>query len=87
MIYMLYSDHCGFCHYYRHLIKEYNIEDKFTLINVATEIGISDNVLHSGKFTLNVPCFFTMNKEGKPKVISSLVLKEFISRLGIKLPK
>lgn len=86
MIYMIYSDGCHFCHYYRQLIKEYGLEDKFTLINIYTEVKFTDDVIKKDKLTLNVPSFFTM-KEGKPKVISSLLLKNFITRHGVKLPE
>lgn len=86
MIYMLYSDSCHFCHYYRQLIKQYNLEDKFSLINVYTEVKFTEDALSSNKTTLNIPCFFTL-QGGKPKIMSSLLLKDFIMRHNIKLPE
>lgn len=83
---MLYASSCIFCKHYMKLIKDHNLENKFTFIDIIRDTQLSDNVIGSKNTSLTVPCFFTMGDNKKPKIISSYFLKKFILKHGIPLP-
>jgi glutaredoxin len=82
MIYMLYMDGCPGCNHFKDLITQYKIENKFTFINI-NDVKIAEDVLlskHSKK--ISFPTFFVIDKNNEKKIISRILLKEYI--LGTK---
>lgn len=83
MIYMLYMDGCPVCTHYRELIQVYNLESRFTPINITEVIFSEELIKTKGSMNINIPIFFTIDENDEKKVISRYILRDCIQQNGI----
>lgn len=71
-------DGCPGCNHFKNLISEYKIEHKFNFINI-NNVKIDEDVLLSNQSKkLSFPTFFVIDKNNVKKIISRILLKEYI---------
>lgn len=76
---MLYIDGCPGCNHFKELIIKYKLENRFNLINI-NNVKISKDILESSQSkSLSFPTFFIIDENNKKKIISRILLKEYIT--------
>lgn len=76
---MLYIDGCPGCNHFKELIIKYKLESRFNLINI-NNVKISKDILESSQSkSLSFPTFFIIDENNKKKIISRILLKEYIT--------
>lgn len=78
---MLYIDGCPACNHFKDLIFKYKIENRFIFVNANTLKISEDILLMKDNKKMSFPTFFVMDENGEKKIISRILLKEFILKI------